>query len=220
MTPFHPERVQLALDMTDDGRAEELVRLLGVGGARLEVGTPLLLAVGMVEVERMRGIAPDAVLVADTKICDAGRRIADSAFAAGADIVTVVGAAADDVTWEGVVRSAADAGGRILIDAIGNAPSRSELAAWCGRALDAGVGVEVCVHRAKSDPDPVEVLIEQVRDPRMPQLRYSIAGSMTADDVPAAIAAGFSTVIVGSAVADAADPGAEWHRFLSAAGAS
>ena len=210
--------LQLALDMTDLGRAEAVVRRLDGAVARLEVGTPLLLSAGSSAIESMRAAAPRAALIADTKICDAGGRIAWTAFDAGADIVTVVAAAIDDPTWDGVVAAAAGGGRGILIDAIGWSPDAAVLRAWCARAIAADVRAEVCVHRPKNDPGPFPELIADVRLDGL-DVAYSVAGKMTADAVPAAMAAGFSTVIVGGAVADADDPRIEWDRFLRAAGA-
>ena len=56
-------------------------------------------------VEWLRGeLGPARTVVADAKICDTGARIARDAFTAGADVVTVVGAAADMTTWKGVLQ--------------------------------------------------------------------------------------------------------------------
>ena len=88
--------LQLALDLTSLDRAAELVAKLSPTLARIEIGTPLAIASGLAAIDRIRPLSrPGAVIVADVKICDAGEKIARSAYAAGADVVTVVAPAID-----------------------------------------------------------------------------------------------------------------------------
>jgi 3-keto-L-gulonate-6-phosphate decarboxylase len=88
--------LQLALDLTSLDRAAELVAKLSPTLARIEIGTPLAIASGLAAIDRIRPLPrPGAVIVADVKICDAGEKIARSAYAAGADVVTVVAPAID-----------------------------------------------------------------------------------------------------------------------------
>src|SRR4051812_42398254 len=98
MTMFPPgsaARMQLALDQTSLQGALSLLAALAGRPSRVEAGTPLLLAEGAAAVRAIREqVGENVVVVADTKICDAGERIARVAFAAGADVVTVVGAVA------------------------------------------------------------------------------------------------------------------------------
>src|SRR5882757_4877391 len=105
--------LQLALDLPSLRVCRAVVAALTPRLARVEVGTPLLLHEGIRAVEWLRGeLGPAGTVVADAKICDAGARIARDAFAAGADVVTVVGAAADMTTWEGVLQAARASPGR------------------------------------------------------------------------------------------------------------
>jgi 3-keto-L-gulonate-6-phosphate decarboxylase len=194
--------------------------------ARVEVGTPLLLHEGIRAVEWLRGeLGPAGTVVADAKICDAGARIARDAFAAGADVVTVVGAAADMTTWEGVLQAAGASPGSpaVLIDTIGWEPAAAAtgLPRLCAAAARAGVTVEVCVHRPKSSAPPFTALLAQLQpgsSPRFPG--YLVAGRMTAGLVGPAMAAGFSTIIVGGAVTEAEDPASAWSAFLEEVAAS
>jgi len=117
--------LQLALDLPSLRVCRAVVAALTPRPARVEVGTPLLLHEGIRAVEWLRGeLGPAGTVVADAKICDAGARIARDAFAAGADVVTVVGAAADLATWEGVLQAAQGSPGRpaVMIDTIGWEP--------------------------------------------------------------------------------------------------
>ena len=100
--PRPEARLQLALDVASLPGSAALASVLRSRVARVEVGTPLLLHSGMSAVEIVRSVLPEGVtVVADTKICDAGKRIAADAFAAGANVVTVAGVAVDElhVAW-------------------------------------------------------------------------------------------------------------------------
>jgi 3-hexulose-6-phosphate synthase len=206
--------LQLALDGTDLDAAEALVLDIGAPAlTRVEVGTPLLIAEGLPAVRRMRSVVPEAVLVADTKICDAGARIAASAFDAGADVVTVVAAAIDEQTWAGVVESAAGwPNRRVLLDAIGWPVDLATLDRWVAAAGESAVAVEICVHRPKTDPGPFDALIDEVRIER--PASYAVAGKMTADLVRPALDAGFETIIVGGAIIGDPGPSVRWGRFV------
>ena len=57
----------------------------------VEIGTPLLIAEGLGAVRAVCSAHPGMIVLADTKIMDAGGYEARLAFEAGADIVTVLG---------------------------------------------------------------------------------------------------------------------------------
>lgn len=212
--------LQLALDLPSLRASRAVVAALAPRLARVELGTPLLLHEGIRAIEWLRGeLGPAGTVVADAKICDAGARIAQDAFAAGADVVTVVGAAADMTTWAGVLQAASASPRRpaVMIDTIGwdLAAAATGLPRLCDAAGRAGVRLEVCVHRPKSSAPPFTTLLVQLQTggaPRFPG--YLVAGKMTADLVGPALAAGFSTIVVGGAVTEADDPAGVWSAFL------
>jgi 3-hexulose-6-phosphate synthase len=221
LPPPPPEAsLQLALDLPSLRVCRAVVAALAPRLARVEVGTPLLLHEGIRAVEWLRGeLGPGGTVVADAKICDAGARIARDAFAAGANVVTVVGAAADMTTWEGVLQAADASPGRpaVMIDTIGWEPEAAAtgLPQLRDAAARAGVTVEVCVHRPKSSAPPFSTLLAQLETggaPRSPG--HLVAGKMTASLVGPALAAGFSTIIVGGAVTEADEPASIWSAFL------
>lgn len=140
--------LQLALDPTSLDRAADLVARLSPTLGRIEIGTPLAIA-----------------SVADVKICDAGEKIARSAHAAGADVVTVVAPAIDEITWRGVLAAAADQGrgGRdpvpVLVDTVGARADPAALGRLASAAAEAGVAVDLCLHRPKTAPPSFADLI-------------------------------------------------------------
>lgn len=227
MSPPPPEaRLQLALDLPSMRASQAVVAALTPRLARVEVGTPLLLHEGMRAVEWLRGeLGPAGTVVADAKICDAGARIARDAFEAGADVVTVVGAAADMTTWEGVLQAAGASPARpaVLIDTVGweTGAAAAGLTRLCDAARRADVRVDVCVHRPKNAPPPFAELLAQLRAagaPRSPG--YLVAGQVTAGLVGPALTAGFGTVIVGGAVTGADHPARVWSALLEEVAAS
>ena len=79
-------KLQLALDVLSLEDALALTRAAEEWVERVELGTPFLLEYGMEAVRRFRAAFPYKELLADTKIMDAGRLEAESAFQAGADL--------------------------------------------------------------------------------------------------------------------------------------
>jgi 3-keto-L-gulonate-6-phosphate decarboxylase len=236
MTVDHPEggasmapetKLQLALDLPSLGAALAIVCALRSRLARVEVGTPLLLHAGVAAIEMVRSVVPpDVIVVSDTKICDAGHRIALHSFNAGADVVTVVGVALDGPTWRGVLDAARSgpAGPRaVLVDTVGwdAAAAGPGLRALTEEAMLSNIPVEICVHRPKDDPPPLPELFRQfgtaggsaVGNSASP--RHLIAGKMANGQVAPAIRAGFDVVIVGGAVSDSDNPAEAWSTLLA-----
>lgn len=217
-------RLQLALDVPSLSASAHLASVLRSRLARVEVGTPLLLHSGSAAVEIVRSVVREGItVVADTKICDAGGRIARDAFGAGATIVTVTGVAVDGPTWRGVLEAALaapQAPGTVMIDTIGwpILEAGKSLQSLVQVARAASVPVEVCVHRPKLQPPPFSVLFDELVSAGAPaDVRYLVAGQMGAGLVSPALTAGFEIVVVGSAVSDVGDPCQAWESLLEEA---
>ncbi len=110
-------RLQIALDLVSQSEAltilDEVYDLIDI----VEVGTPWIIKEGVSPVKVIRAAFPDIVLLADTKIMDAGKEEAQIALDAGADIVTVLGVA-DDATIMAAMAEAHRRGKEILADMI------------------------------------------------------------------------------------------------------
>ncbi len=194
--------LQIALDCL---RVEEALRLMEQVHPYVdivEIGTPLIFEAGLAAVEQIKSRYPDKSCVADLKIMDAGRVEASSGFKRGADIVTILGIAAD-MTIQAALEAAADHGGKVMADLI-NAPDPVRRC----RELDA-LGVPIlCLHTAfdrqgveKADAQP----LAEVR--RQTTCRLAVAGGITLDTMPAVIQNGADVVIVGGAIARDPNPG-------------
>lgn len=202
-----PLQLQLALDMVSLDKAIEVCQRARPHIDRIEIGTPLLLSAGFLAVRRLRQLYPDAVIVADTKICDAGERIARAAFYVGADVVTVVAPIADRVTWEGVRRACEQAGEghRVMADLIGSRDMTEE----AYRSAELGAH-ELCVHLPKRS-QAGGMTIREAFDlagaiSRISGRAVYVAGGLEAGDLSDARDSGVTGLIVGGAITGAEDP--------------
>ena len=98
--------VQLALDFLNLEQAlRAAAEALPAGITWVEAGTPLIKSEGLEAVRRLRAAHPQATVVADMKVMDAGRTEVEAARKAGADVVMVLAAATD-----ATIRDCVDAG--------------------------------------------------------------------------------------------------------------
>jgi 3-keto-L-gulonate-6-phosphate decarboxylase len=108
-------KIQLALDTTDLDCALQAAWELHDYVDIIEAGTHLLLAEGLRCVSLLRKLFPEKILLADTKIIDSGDVLTAAACAAGADVVTVVGAASQPTILK-AADTAHAAGKQVLLD--------------------------------------------------------------------------------------------------------
>jgi 3-hexulose-6-phosphate synthase len=195
-------KLQLALDhllLSDAlGLLERAADLIDI----VEAGTPLLLSEGVRAVREIRRRFPPLTVLADFKIMDAGELEASLAFDAGADIVTVLGAALD-VTIQRACGAARAAGARVMVDLIAVAdPVRrmKEIApagpSWfcCHAAFD--------THAAGGNPLAALAALRA----SSPESELAVAGGITPQTLPALLPYSPAIAIVGGFVARSADP--------------
>ncbi|MCS7060820.1 MAG: orotidine 5'-phosphate decarboxylase / HUMPS family protein [Anaerolineae bacterium] len=116
MTPTHQPIIQISIDVTDLDEALQLARAAVRAGADwLEAGTPLILAEGMHGVQAFRREFPHMPIVADLKTMDGAGLEAEVMFKAGANMVVVMGQAADASIIE-QVKMARHYGGKVMCD--------------------------------------------------------------------------------------------------------
>lgn len=85
--------LQLALDHTNLEAAQRDVALLQDHVDIVEAGTILCLTEGLSAVKALRAQCPEKIIVADWKVADAGETLAQQAFSAGANWMTIICAA-------------------------------------------------------------------------------------------------------------------------------
>lgn len=109
----------------------------------IEVGTPLIMECGLSAVGELKDAYPEKQILADLKIADAGYQEAQAAFAAGADIVTVL-AVTDDATIENTIRAAREHNGAVMVDMLAVADLPRRLA-----EIDRMGADYICLHTSK-----------------------------------------------------------------------
>lgn len=204
-------KLQVAMDVATLDEALALSRLVAEYVDVLELGTALIKNEGMAVISAIKASYPDKTVLADMKTADAGALEAELAFSAGADLVTVMGAADDD-TIAGAVAAARRHGKGIVADMI---TVRDRVA----RAREvARTGVEVCEFHAGLDEQAqlgysLQTVIDAGRRSAVP---FSVAGGVTVERIRDVQASGALVAVVGGAIHGAADP-REAARELRAA---
>lgn len=190
--------LQVALDtLSLDLAVESATRLHDIVD-RIEVGTPLIYSAGMDAVTKLRTVCGKTVLVADTKIMDGGYRSAKMAFEAGADIVTVLGAASR-FTIKDVIRAARECKGQVMVDLI----NVSDIDSGAREARELGAEY-ILLHIAVDDKGRSWSQHNWAGDAG--GLQIAVAGGINESNLAEVVKLSPDIVIVGSAISGAADP--------------
>lgn len=195
-------QLQLALDTVDLPGAKALLDQLHPLVNIVEIGTPFVFREGIKAVTEIKHDYPHLRILADLKIMDAGAYEAKIAFDAGADLVTVLGAA-HDATIQGVIGQAEVAKKQVVADLIA-----VEQSVQRAGELDT-MGIDyVCVHTATDmqtqGQDPLHTL-RQVQ-PVLNRAGIAVAGGITSDMMPMIIPFRPDIVIVGSYITGHENP--------------
>ncbi|MDB5061048.1 MAG: 3-hexulose-6-phosphate synthase [Mucilaginibacter sp.] len=196
-------KLQVAIDLLTTEDALALAAKVAPYVDIIELGTPLIKNMGSAVITAMKTAHPDKLVFADLKTADAGELEADIAFKAGADLVTVMGAAGN-ATIIGAVKAAKAHGKGVVVDTIGY-PDRVK------RAQEvSGMGVEFVELHAGLDEQwtagySIQVLIDEAARAGVP---VSIAGGVNISNVAAVIKAGAQVAVAGAAIYGAEDPAA------------
>lgn len=193
--------LQVALDFVNLSQALRAAEEAVEGGATwVEAGTPLIKSEGMQAVRALRERFPEQTIIADLKIMDAGRTEVEVAAKAGADVVTVLGAASDETIAE-CVEAGHNYDALVQVDLIGCAEQveRARRAQELGASI---VGVHTAIDEQMVGASPMDV-IEAVRG--AVDIRLAVAGGINSETAPDAVKAGADIVIVGGAIIKAPD---------------
>ncbi|HYA58061.1 MAG TPA: 3-hexulose-6-phosphate synthase [Thermoplasmata archaeon] len=188
--------LQVALDFENLSRAVPAAREAIEGGADwVEAGTPLVKSEGLDAVRELKKAFPTHRVVADLKVMDTGAFEVEIAAKAGADIVTVMGAADDD-TIADAVRGGELYGAEVMVDLLGVADpiARAKRAAELGAAA---VCWHVGIDMQMAGKTPFSVLGELAKASPVP---VAVAGGLNSETVAGAVRAGAQILIVGGAI--------------------
>ncbi len=203
MYALHKEMMRMKLQVALDTLSlEECIQLLEQtkGSVEIaEVGTPFIIEEGMVPVKEIHKRFPKVEVLADAKIMDAGEFEADKCFEAGASIVTVLGVSHDE-TIQGVVRSAKNHNGKVMVDMI----NVHDLATRTKEIDEMGVDY-ICVHTAfdvqQSGQDPLEEL--KIVNKVINHAKSAVAGGVKLETIQDIVNEGAEIIVVGGAICNA-----------------
>ncbi|WP_263411572.1 3-hexulose-6-phosphate synthase [Terriglobus tenax] len=196
-------KLQVAIDLLSTADALTLLNKVADSVDIIELGTPLIKQQGLSVVTNVKAAYPDKLVFADMKTMDAGELEANLAFAAGADIVTVLASAADS-TIAGAVKSGKAHGKAVVADMIGVADKATRLkelkelgVSW----VELHAGLDEQAQAGYS----IDNLLAAGRDASIP---FSVAGGINLDRIGAVEKAGATIAVAGAAIYGAADPAA------------
>jgi len=188
--------LQVALDFENLSRALAAAREAVDGGADwIEAGTPLIKSEGLNAVRELKKAFPNHRIVADMKVMDTGAFEVEIAAKAGADLVTVLGAADDDTIAE-AVRGGELYGAEVIVDLLGVADPAAR-GRKCAELGAAAVCWHVGIDMQMLGKTPFDLLGELVQACPIP---VAVAGGLTSETVAAATRAGAEILVVGGAI--------------------
>jgi len=206
-----PMKLQVAMDVLTTDDALALAGKVAPHVDIIELGTPLIKAEGLRAITAIKNAHPDKIVFADLKTMDAGELEADIAFAAGADLVTVLGTAGDS-TIVGAVAAATKHGKGIVVDLIGvkdKSTRAREVTALGAQFVEMHAGLD----EQAEDGFTFQTLLT---DGTESGVDFSVAGGVSLATIASVQSAGASVAVAGSAIYSATDP-AEAAAALRAA---
>ena len=196
-------QLQVAIDFLTTEDALALAAKVADSVDIIELGTPLIKAAGLSVVTAMKDAHPDKIVFADLKTMDAGELEADTAFKAGADLVTILGVAGDS-TITGAVKAARAHGKGIVVDLIGvkdKATRAKEVTALGATFVEMHAGLDEQVEAGFTFGTLLEAGSTS-------GVSFSVAGGVTIATIGAVQDAGAHVAVAGAAIYGAADPAA------------
>jgi|GEM_PF-1901037 len=198
--------IQVAIDQPDLARATAVAQASVKAGCLLiEVGDPLIKAHGTAAITRVKESVPEATVVAEMMSADWGRDQVETAAAAGADAVLLIGPASP-----ASVAAAAQAARRYGVPIILDVPA-SASSTWIRDVETAGadglaVTTNIDLGSATGDAFARARWLRSLT-----RLPVSVSGGFSAEST---IAPDWDVLIVGRAVAEAVDPGRAADEFI------
>ncbi len=207
--------IQVAMDYIALPPALAMAQLVHKKVEAIEIGTPLCKAEGMRAVSAMRELCPDNIILADIKSPDVGGLEAKMAFDAGADWMTVMGAAPIDTIKLALAEANSRPGKEMIVELTGIRDILARAREW------RSIGVDRMVYHRGWDEGNISrtwdandraIIQELVRM----GFRVSVAGGIELDMVPFFRGIDISVFIIGRAIRETPDPAASAQRFRAA----
>lgn len=110
-------KLQISFDLIDLDKAIAIGSEVAQYADIIEVGTILIYHHGIAAVERFKSAFPDKIILADTKIVDRGKEVAELFAGAGADWITVMAGTSQHVI-HATTTAAHNANVKVMLDLI------------------------------------------------------------------------------------------------------
>ena len=197
--------LQLAMDKAAERSLEEALDILRETAEYvdiIEVGTSFVLRYGMAAVTQFKNHFPEKMILADMKIMDGGYHHCAMGCKAGADIVTVLGAADRD-TIKKASLAAHDNGSQVMVDLI-NVKDLEAMTAFCEESNVDFICVHAGVDMQARGKDPYDEL-KRVSGLAKNCL-VAVAGGISEDTMEDLCHLGPDIIIVGNGICGQQNP--------------
>jgi 3-keto-L-gulonate-6-phosphate decarboxylase len=193
-----------SLDLEKDlSLAKDLQELVD----QVTIGQLLLFKYGLVAIERFRATLPQKIIIADTKIIEFGNDSAKLNLQAGADWITVLAGASQNIIHS-TCTTAHNMGKKVMLDLI-DAHSRGQ------SALEAkSYGVDAIIfHQPHDDYDQITLLDEWEMVKGNTQLPIYISAKINRDNIGDIVNIAPHGILISRAITQAEDPVVEAKFF-------
>jgi bifunctional enzyme Fae/Hps len=209
---WRPPYIQIALDIPSLNRTKRIVEQMPESDRIiLEVGTPLLKKYGVKVIRDLRELAKDTFIIADLKTLDVGKVEVDLAFEETADAVVASGLAATE-TLDKFIYEAKRFGIYAAVDTMNMEDPIQKL-----RSLKEFPDIAI-LHRAidvEKTGKPRWYLIKEMREAfKEKRFLVAVAGGITPETAPEALASGADILIVGRYITQSRDVKRSVREFL------
>jgi 3-hexulose-6-phosphate synthase len=207
-----PPLIQLALDYVSLPPALAMAQLVHKEVEVIEIGTPLCKAEGMLAVSSVRALCPDSLILADIKSPDVGGLEAKMAFDAGADWMTVLGAAPLETVQLALQEARSRPGKEMFIELTGIRDILARAREW------RSIGVDRMVYHRGWDEGNISRTWDAHDRATIEELirmgfKVSIAGHLELETIEFFQGVDISVFIIGRAIRETPDPPASARRF-------
>ncbi|WP_153463167.1 MULTISPECIES: 3-hexulose-6-phosphate synthase [Sediminibacillus] len=190
-------KLQVALDRLSWPECFAVIESVRGSVDYIEIGTGTIKEFGVEIIKAMKQAYPEKTLVADMKICDAGKHETALALDAGADVITVMGFAPLQ-TIRDCVEVADQSGKQIMVDLLG-IRSREKIEELVGSGAEL-----LSLHIGKDEQKSGGLEAEHFRLVEgLNGVQTAVAGGINQDSLPAFMEHRPDIVIVGSAITKA-----------------
>ncbi|ARM75967.1 orotidine 5'-phosphate decarboxylase / HUMPS family protein [Acidianus manzaensis] len=207
------KQLQVALDFISIEDALNVARQAIEGGAGIvEVGTPLVKSAGIEGMKKLRQVAKDKILLADTKTADAGDVEVQIAKLGNADIMTVLGIMSNS-TIKSAVDKAKELDMIVQSDLI-NVPNPVERAKELKQLGVDIIGLHVGLDVQKERGISVTSLKNEIKEISKFSL-VSVAGGINENNIKDLIDLPINIFVVGGAITKSPNPTITTKRLVN-----